>query len=100
MSTRTARSHVNADATMPWLAPVPELRREVHPRFRVNWAAVWTVTLLFLVGVVIGSGITFGIMSAHVNPASLPPCLTEDSTGCYWDADTHGNGQGQDVVTP
>lgn len=30
----------------------------------------------------------------------LPPCPTEDSTGCYWDAQTRGNGRGQDVVTP
>lgn len=22
------------------------------------------------------------------------PCATEDSTSCYWDADTMGNGQG------
>ena len=31
---------------------------------------------------------------------SLPPCPTEDSDGCYWDADTMGNGTGTDVVTP
>lgn len=31
---------------------------------------------------------------------TLPPCPTEDSTGCYWDADTMGNGLGHDVVTP
>lgn len=30
----------------------------------------------------------------------LPPCATEDSTGCYWDADTMGNGLGEDVVSP
>jgi hypothetical protein len=30
----------------------------------------------------------------------LPPCPTEDSTGCYWDAQTMGNGRGRDEVTP
>lgn len=25
----------------------------------------------------------------------LPPCPTEDSTDCYWDARAHGNGQGR-----
>lgn len=30
----------------------------------------------------------------------LPACPTEDSTGCYWDAETMGNRQGHDVVTP
>jgi hypothetical protein len=34
-----------------------------------------------------------------VNEDSLPPCPTEDSDGCYWDADTMGNGHGHDVVT-
>lgn len=29
----------------------------------------------------------------------LPPCPTEDSTGCYWDADVQGNQAGTDVVT-
>lgn len=30
---------------------------------------------------------------------SLPPCPTEDSVGCRWDASEQGNGQGHDVVT-
>ncbi|AWN03617.1 hypothetical protein PBI_HYPERION_102 [Microbacterium phage Hyperion] len=29
---------------------------------------------------------------------SLPPCLTEDSDNCVWDASEQGNGQGSDVV--
>jgi hypothetical protein len=29
---------------------------------------------------------------------ALPPCETEDSINCYWDADVQGNGQGQDLV--
>lgn len=79
---------------------VPELRRAVHPRLRVNWAAVVTVIGGTLVGFVIGCSITFGIMAPALTAPSLPPCLTEDSTGCYWDADTQGNGDGRDVVTP
>jgi hypothetical protein len=27
--------------------------------------------------------------------APLPPCPTEDSVGCYWDASARGNGVGQ-----
>ncbi len=27
--------------------------------------------------------------------APLPPCATEDSDNCYWDADTMGNGEGR-----
>lgn len=26
----------------------------------------------------------------------LPPCTTEDSNNCYWDASEHGNGVGYD----
>jgi hypothetical protein len=29
----------------------------------------------------------------------LPPCPTEDSTGCYWDGDSMGNGDGEDIVS-
>jgi len=28
----------------------------------------------------------------------LPPCATEDSVNCYWDASAQGNGQGSDIV--
>ena len=26
------------------------------------------------------------------------PCATEDSTGCYWDSSSHGNGAGRSYV--
>jgi hypothetical protein len=30
---------------------------------------------------------------------TLPPCQTEDqTTACYWDATTHGNGLGQSFI--
>jgi hypothetical protein len=29
----------------------------------------------------------------------LPPCPTEDSDNCYWDAGTRGNGDGESFVT-
>jgi hypothetical protein len=28
----------------------------------------------------------------------LPPCPTEDSTGCYWDAALAGNGRGESFI--
>jgi hypothetical protein len=28
----------------------------------------------------------------------LPPCPTEDSSDCYWDAATMGNGQGRSFI--
>lgn len=31
--------------------------------------------------------------------AAATPCPAEDSTGCYWDAGTRGNGIGTSFVT-
>ena len=30
--------------------------------------------------------------------AGLPPCATEDSANCYWNARTMGNGQGRSFI--
>lgn len=43
------------------------------------------------------------MMEPHVSAASLyceelPPCKTEDSTECFWDAQTMGNGTGQSFI--
>jgi hypothetical protein len=32
------------------------------------------------------------------HPQPLPACVAEDSTNCYWDADSRGNGQGRSFV--
>lgn len=29
---------------------------------------------------------------------TLPPCLTEDSTNCFWDAAVQGNGSGESFI--
>lgn len=36
-------------------------------------------------------GLAFGV-------GMMPPCVTEDSTGCYWNAQTMGNGEGRSFV--
>jgi hypothetical protein len=77
------------------------LRSEVHPRLRVRWTAVGVMLLVAVssasTGVLIGVTVT---LNAQTSSNMLLPCLTEDSTGCYWDAETMGNGRGHDVVTP
>lgn len=61
---------------------------------RLTHAALCALALC--VGAFVGSTVS-GL--AH-DATTLPPCATEDSTGCYWDADTMGNGLGSDVVAP
>lgn len=52
--------------------------------------------LALAAGLVVGS-----VVSGLVHDATaLPPCPTEDSVHCYWDASTMGNGSGVDVVAP
>jgi len=45
------------------------------------------------------SSVVTGFVHDAVSP-DLPPCPTEDSPGCYWDASSSGNGRGVDVVNP
>lgn len=46
--------------------------------------------------------IGFALGSLIMTPAegtmTLPPCATEDSTNCYWDAAHQGNGLGQSFI--
>jgi hypothetical protein len=37
-------------------------------------------------------------VTATPEPTNLPPCATEDSDNCYWDAQTMGDGAGKDSV--
>ena len=70
-------------------------------KLKVRWAAVIVQLLTgVLLGMLAAWALTGGGIPASVNEDELlPPCATEDSTGCYWDAGTRGNGQGSDVVT-
>lgn len=52
------------------------------------------------------AGIVANAIAANPTPAPepkqatiiLPPCPTEDSNNCYWDAQSRGNGQGTSFV--
>jgi hypothetical protein len=35
----------------------------------------------------------------HARTVELPPCQTEDSVSCYWDATHRGNGLGESFWT-
>lgn len=70
-----------------------EDRRLAHLR-EGRIADALTVVLL---GAFIVVGLFF-MLDRHPDPRLLGPCPTEDSTNCYWDAQTMGNGEGHDFV--
>lgn len=70
-------------------------------KFRMDWKeAVSQVTAGLLLG-------ALGIIALNIatndadspSDAVTPACATEDSTGCFWDADSQGNGTGESFYT-
>lgn len=53
-------------------------------------------TLVVTLGSVAALGFGIGLLAAQ--EPQLPPCPTEDSVHCIWDASEQGNGTGTDVV--
>jgi hypothetical protein len=43
---------------------------------------------------VLGTGVRLALHEPGSIIDGLPPCATEDSDNCYWDATAHGNGRG------
>lgn len=62
---------------------------------------IWSVaTIAFLFGLALGA-LGLAYLDRAMDPGDLlPPCLTEDSTHCYWDASERGNGIGHDFINP
>lgn len=59
----------------------------------IKWyekAIAYTFAILAVCAVLFISGMVSGNEAPQ-----LPPCQTEDSDNCYWDADTMGNGTGK-----
>jgi hypothetical protein len=57
----------------------------------------------YIIGGIFGILLCIGLSSLNGYTAqsvreSIPPCPTEDSDNCYWDAQTMGNGTGTDSV--
>lgn len=66
----------------------------------------WTATGLAIVVLVMGGGYAYALTPDPVDAATgglssataLPPCATEDSHDCYWNARVQGNGEGRSFV--
>jgi hypothetical protein len=79
------------------LLPVPAAASAgvVPLRFRRGWVAVALIVAAALSGL-LGLGVAVAAATMAADPrGGLPACVTEDSSDCYWDADTRGNGEGR-----
>lgn len=62
-------------------------------QFKIRWLDV--MGMLLVCGVIIWFvWIALEAIAGTDQVQSLPPCQSEDSDNCYWDAQTMGNGQG------
>lgn len=74
------------------------------PRTRIRPTGL-AVALAAGVGLIVGVGAATAVYMAPgvaISPAPeprTPSCATEDSTACFWDAATQGNGQGESFYT-
>lgn len=65
-------------------------------------AALIAALVAAIISMIISFVVLIFVLIGHATSSAegpLLPCPTEDSIGCYWDADTMGNGQGNDVIT-
>lgn len=65
--------------------------------FRIRWAEVAATTVV--TGLVIGGTVWAFNVATSPSDAVTPACATEDSNGCFWDADSQGNGIGNSFYT-
>lgn len=59
-----------------------------------------TVAVIFVATLALGIAVNAARGDWTGQNKPLPACEQEDDRGCYWDAETQGNGKGKDVVTP
>ncbi len=91
-TTTIARPAVSADLTTSRTLRGDLSRIAAAARRAGLWAVVAAVVTFAL-----PATYAFGYASAPV-VASLPACESDDSTDCYWDARTRGNGEGRSFV--
>lgn len=66
-------------------------------RFTFRWPEVAAFTAICAVVVAGTAVITNTALGASTSPSNAvtPACASEDSTGCFWNAETQGNGTGE-----
>lgn len=60
---------------------------------------VRTAVRLVVVATLLGGGYAYALSPSPVQGGlDIPACITEDSTNCFWDAHTTGNGTGNSFI--
>lgn len=60
----------------------------------------WAITSAMALAVLVAFTHTRYVEVPRIDPTyGLPPCPTEDSVACYWDARNRGNGIGRSYTT-
>ena len=65
------------------------------PRYRQNQTIV---TIKDIACTITVTAISATILGAVYLFSTMPPCATEDSTFCHWNAQTQGNGHGNSII--
>lgn len=68
-------------------------------RRRIGFGGPVMRNALAYAGAILIAAILGVVVAAVPHLSSLPPCETEDSVNCYWDADTMGNGRGKSYTS-
>jgi hypothetical protein len=67
-------------------------------RIRIRWDRIILAASVVIMSVTTVAVLAVGVRIAADVPGplidGLAPCATEDSDNCYWDATSHGNGDG------
>jgi len=58
----------------------------------------YIANVLGFVGALVLAAVLGVLVAAVPFLATLPPCATEDSVNCYWNATSQGNGEGESFI--
>jgi hypothetical protein len=92
----------NVDTKTGEVSPVTRRERrqgEAHPireRKPLKWS--WKIAFWVLLAILVLSHMGNAQKAPSVPLSAFPPCETEDSQNCYWDAQTRGNGSGDSFI--
>lgn len=75
------------------------MSRDAHESMvKRAWSGLITICFMFLIAGACLATVLMNNPPLDAAPIELPPCATEDSDNCWWDAARDGNGEGRSFV--